>query len=184
MLFIIGVIFLTIGLCYIYWIAFHSPNDEVPSPKYCFEKSKVIWGLWHTGDWMMQLGLIEKYHSKIERLLLLDPYIPPFKEHVTRGIGTEADARDQIIKLTRLANSKRIKLKWYDKPQNNAVTLYDLDSEKAWCVMQEIKANVPRELRPKWKLLNKDSQFNGVVANFKDIWDKHSREPQPKEYEG
>lgn len=187
--FIIGYIFLFVGLSYILWIILYPLHDEIPSPEYCYKKSKVIWGLWNTGADMRERGLIEKYHSKIKRILLMNPESDGFQENLELTSGNELLSKKEIIDLTKLANQKGIELRWYDKLQHNTITFYDYAescgetpeprSEKAWCVLRELKPHVPRKNRPMYKLMRKkdEQEFNHQLSTFNNIWENNSKEP-------
>jgi hypothetical protein len=177
---VISWILLSIGLGLLAWVFLKPVLGEVPPIDIAIKKSKVVWGLWFSGDRIYSNQLLEKYNS-VKRILLVDPNTDVFRMVVEKSIETESIVENEIKRLTKQAMSKGIPVRWYRKFQVTALTLYDPENNKAWCVLQELKPNVPREDRPLSKIKGTDSQYKGVLARFQDIWDNYSRVPTSSE---
>jgi len=94
--------------------------------------------------------------------------------------GHNQSSKDNIIRLTKIAQGYEIPIKWYDSNQNKSLTFYDPQSgEKARLIWQEGKLYTPAEGRPLHKFTRKDNraEFDENIALFNDIWDKHSHKP-------
>jgi len=188
---ILGWIFIAIGLIVFFALLIKPLRNEIPPLEHSVKNSKVVWGLWFTGDKITEKGLVEKYHS-IKRILLLDPKSDAFKRHLEKSIDTEERAGRQIRQLTKQAQENNLEVRWYFKEQESGITLYDSQegnepsSDKAWCVFEKHDVHVLREDRP--RTISKNikegrKEYEILLNKYKEIWgDKYSREPKHEEY--
>jgi hypothetical protein len=189
-IFVIGII--TLVLCLVI-----PHKSELPSLEKSVKKSKRVLAIWHTGDRVMRTKLLRKYDS-IRQVILLEPSnSKQFIDFMTETLNPIPTAIRQIREFTREAdeqkskNNKDITVKWQPEPQRMSMTIFDpvnVDgeySDKAYVVVENPLAFVPRKERPKIKFMNtENSAFTDYVARFDQLWrDKSSRIPSPEEYE-
>jgi len=185
---IMGWVFIAIGLIVFFVMLMWPLRNEIPPLDVSVRESKIVWGLWFTGDMITEQHLLEKYRS-IKRVLLLDPTSDGFKEHIRKSINTEEKAGGQIKRFTRLAREGGVEVRWYSKEQEIGLMLCDPQegsepsSDKAWCVFEKHYPDVLREQRPRTMVrkANNDTQFNLLREMYEDIWNC-AREPKPEEY--
>ena len=157
------------------------------------DKSKVAWGLWHTGAQVSDSSLMVQGTS-IKRVLLFD-YCNRNKlsDMVDKGDlhSRESDVINQNRTLTEkalLLKDEGVEVRWYSEPMpysisifepiNNKVTCVEDFSDKAWIHGQFRLAKVRRDKRPPF-LLQRQSKtraeqeaFVYYVKEYQKIWDK------------
>jgi hypothetical protein len=164
----------------------------IPTIEQNIKHSKIVWGMWFTGETVFNKRLYKKYKS-IRRILLMKPNSNAFYQNIKVTSAPERETREQIINLTREARAVGITVKWYSEYNNIGLTICDkLQNEKpsstqAWCVVQVLKDAAPqneREIHMGKNIPGKDTYFKGMLNRFEEIWDDKTlcREPSPEEY--
>ena len=177
---ILGIGFVCLGLVVFMVITIYPRKNEIPSRERCFKKHHSIWGLWYTGRDTLKLELIQKYPDRVKKLLLLNPESTGFAKNMEETTGHNQSSKDNIIRLTKIAQERGIPVKWYDFFFPQTLTFYNPESPKnAWLLVTDAQKYTPVDSRPSHKYTRKDKygEYDDKLATFNDIWDNQSQEP-------
>lgn len=192
-MYIIGGILAGIGLIVLLGILCIPLKKEIPPIEVVVKHSKIVWGMWFTGNEVLQKGLVGKYNS-IQRILLMQPDSPAFNENIKITGASKEQTKGEILKLTKHAIEKGVDVRWYSEHMGIGLTLFDtngnepMSSNKAGCIVQILIPNAPKDERPTYigsNKIGKEWYFVGMLKKFNDIWnsDQYSRKPLQEEYE-
>jgi len=150
------------------------------------EKSKVAWGLWHTGGEIVSQNLIDT--GNIKRILIpkSDKNNPALilqtKLSKQKDINHEIREIEELVKQ---AQQKKVPLRRYTQPTSYAFTIFDkpkrseIDSEpspcskKAWIVVRVLEPEVGYDLRHKFVIKNKGKgRFQKFYNLYETIWNE------------
>jgi hypothetical protein len=183
---IICSVFFGMGMIIIACVFLIPSRDEIPTLEDAIKHSRIVWGLWFTGD--RHFDLIQK-HNCFKRILLMEPDSIAFKDSLS--LSTDAkDSTSQIKKVTKRAIEKGIEVRWYSEPpQVTSLTIYDTvqgdepNSEKSYFITTQLDKGKPRSKR-EIDIIHKtqdSNEFNTQINRFKILWG-NSRVPKPEEY--
>ena len=159
-------------------------RKEIPSREYCFKKYYDLWCLWYTGRETLRLKLIQKYPDRVKKLLLPNPESDGFQKNMRETSGHGQSSKDNILRLTEIAQSYNIPVKWYDFFQPQTMTFYDSKSlRNAWLLVTDAQKYADVDARPKRKYTKKDKsgEYDDKLDSFNEIWDNRSHEPNIQE---
>ena len=191
----VGSIFAFGGAVLIVRSAIKPLDDEMPPIRKAFKESKVVWGMWHTGD-RIRSGKLYKIRST-QKILLLEPSRnnPSFERVMKIAKHSFEEAIFEIKTLTRKATEMGIPVRWHTEYLGYALTIYDSEpiqqnqelkpvSEKAWISVQFLEPSIAREQRQKnmVRKTEETEEFNDYIETYERIW-RTSRIPNPEEYE-
>jgi hypothetical protein len=186
---IISWICVGIGLSIVGYILLKPLSKEIPPIEIAVKDSKVVWGMWFTGERVLAKKLPEKYTS-IKKILLMEPNSEAFETNLEITKASRDETKNEILRLTQMAMKKELEVRWYSTYRGIGLTLCDpLDSDEpssnqAWCVVQSLKGSAPRDERETYiskNTVNGRSYFQSMLQNFKETWE-NSRTPDPGEY--
>jgi len=167
-------------------------EDEMPSIKQAFKESKVVWGMWHTGDRARNLVHI----GATKKILLLEPSMnnQAFMEVMDKAKHTYKEAMFEIKALTNKAISCGYEVRWHTSRLEHALSIHDAEptqleqelvptSQKAWICVQFLEPSIDREHRTKVMVrkAKEPEEYHDYVEEFNSIW-KQARVPEPYEY--
>jgi len=185
-LFIVGIILLVVDIK-----AYRTRKRKLSLPE-SVDKSKAVWGLWHTGARFSEEHLVE-HGTSIKRILLFD-YCNTNKliNMVNKGeaSGHENDVIAQIRRLTEQAlalKDEGVEVRWYSDPIDYSIAIFERENENiktiddfsnsAWLHGEFFLAKVKRHKRPKFLIELKGKQdeqkaFKYYAEEYQRIWDK------------
>ncbi len=144
-------------------------------------RSTVFFGVYGiTGRDTLQLELIQKYPDRVKKLLLLNPESNGFQKNMEETAGNSQSSKDNILRLTEIAQSNSIPVKWYDFFYPQTMTFYDPESHKnAWLLVTDAQQYAPVDSRPTHKYTRRDKhgEYDDKLALFNDIWENKSSKP-------
>ena len=186
-MFVVGLVLIFVGVTVLLYKLVKIHKKEVPPMEIAVEKSKTIWGLWHTGDRMCSDFISKGEYKQFKRILLMKPYSDAFNRNIEISRENPQKMIDQILLLTELALTDGIPIKWYKRFEGYSLVIYDeMDSNepispKAYCVVELLESPMPREHRRHWRVNNgdKESYFNSKLDQMKDIWNDNNLSEEP-----
>jgi hypothetical protein len=168
---ILNIIYITVAVMIVLVVVF-MPNT-IPTRDKAIKKSNSVLAMWYSGRTVLEDGLIDKYHKKIRKLILLNP---KFAGGMSSRHGDTTS--DEIIKTTRKALEKGIDVRWGNDPRPYTFTFYYVDNDrKAWMIWQEADEKKPYTDWKKTRYGSKSTEYIWALDQFNRIWDKYSEEP-------
>jgi hypothetical protein len=186
--YLVGGVFILLSFGILLYNWKYPVDDYIPSMSESTKNSKIVWGLWHTGNRARNYF----FYGSVEKVLLLEPNpnSEAFK-HVLAEVSGRPTTQHQIfteINLTRdEAFSKQIKLRWHNEITSQSFMICDSSpkiegdlvtfSKRAYVVVQVLDRNLNIEEWSKYKkTMTKDKYaFEAYVKWFKDVWDNKSK---------
>lgn len=183
---IIGCVLAGLGVLGFLILMFKPIGKEIPPLEVAIKQSKEVWGMWFTGDQILQLGLIEG-RSSIKKIMLMKPGSKAFEKSAELTHVSKDDIKKEILMLTKRAKHKGIEIRWYFEHQGIGLTLYEPEDNNAWCYWQELVDQRPRDARTSYTTSRKKEEglYNSKLEQFNRIWfdDNLSEYPKKEEYE-
>lgn len=182
-LFILGLFIFTLEV-----YKYHRQKRLMSIPE-SVDKSKIVWGLWHTGAQISDANLITEGTS-IKRVLLFDYHNKSKLYDVVEMGGANRQEAEVIGEIQRLIKQilslkdTNTEVRLYSEPLNYSITIYEREndkveglydfSDKAWIYGQYLLAKVRRDKRPSFLIMRKGNEqksFEYYVREYQKIWD-------------
>lgn len=184
---IVGGLFILAGIV-LFVYNWRKPVDYTPSIPETFKNSKVVWGLWHTGNRARH----SFYYGSVKRILLLEPEpdSEAFRHVLAEVSGRPTTAKELMteISLTKdEAISRNIETRWHNEVTSLSFMICDPSptiegdlvtfSHQAFVVAQVLDRNLNIEEWGKNKITASKNkyEFDNYVRWFKDVWDNKSK---------
>jgi hypothetical protein len=113
--------------------------------------------------------------DRIKRLLLPNPNGEAFKRQI--ATGPHHTAGDELKRITRRAQQKGAKVKWYDGFVHHII-LADVEKPSGWVHVESVLPHSKTDQRPSWTLHKRASEKTVLEMKriFDEIWDE-AKEP-------
>jgi hypothetical protein len=116
------------------------------------------------------------YHSdentdRIKRLLLPSPESDAFKIQISTGPNREA--ADQVRQISKAAQAKGAKVRWYNEFFHHSLILADIEKPSGWVHVESVLPYSKTDQRPSRTLHKRTSEKTVLEMNriFDEIWD-------------
>jgi hypothetical protein len=176
----ISVVMLIIGLIHL------QSEKKLESITKAFSKSKVVWGLWHTGTEINAQQLIS--NPKLTRILVLSTDRDDIGLKTSTILARRNEPNGAIAEINEISEKAGRKAKHYNMPLSYSLTFFDKTpiknnkgelepcSKNAWIVIQVFEPQIASRDRTKYVVKNKGGEskkkFEGFYRLFNDLWDE------------